>query len=148
MLAIRRAPADHDTQACFLGLTLCTIVVGHFNHGWYIVAIPDLGVVCDLRAWHRCDQEQLWWLYINSGSQKKRFYETLNFDLVKVRNLPFFILLPGLKPGAKFVFSYIAFVVYIYRTIFGLFLLRLIIFIDKTSDDSAVKLRTETLSSK
>ena len=50
MLAIRRAPADHDTQACCLRPTLCNIVIGHFNHGWYIVAIPDPGVVYDLRA--------------------------------------------------------------------------------------------------
>ena len=50
MLAIRRAPADHDTQACCLGPTLCNIVTGHSNHGWYIVAIPDPGVVYDLRS--------------------------------------------------------------------------------------------------
>ena len=50
MLAIKRAPADHDSQACCLGPTLCNIMTGHFNHGWYIVAIPDPGVVYDLRA--------------------------------------------------------------------------------------------------
>ena len=50
MLAIRRAPANHATQACCLGPTLCNIVIGHFNHGWYIVAIPDPGVVYDLHA--------------------------------------------------------------------------------------------------
>ena len=50
MLAIRRAPADHDTQACCLGPTFCNIEIGHFYHGWYIVAIPDPGVVFDLRT--------------------------------------------------------------------------------------------------
>ena len=60
MLAIRRAPADLDTRASCSGPTLCNIVIGHLNHGWYIVAIPDPGGVYDLRAWHRCDQEQSW----------------------------------------------------------------------------------------
>ena len=59
MLAIGRAPVDHDTQACCLGPTLCNIPIGHFDNGLYIVAIPDPGVVYDLRAWHRDDQEQL-----------------------------------------------------------------------------------------
>ena len=54
-----------------------------------------------------------------------------------------FILIPGLKSGATFAFSCIVFIVHIWRHIFGLFLLRLIIFIGKTSDDSAVKLRAE-----
>ena len=49
-LVIRRAPADHDTQACCLGPTLCNFEIGHFYHGWDIVAIPDLGVVYDLGA--------------------------------------------------------------------------------------------------
>ena len=70
MLAIKRAPADHDTQACCLGPTLCNIMIGHFDLGWYIVALPDPGVVYFLRAWHRRDQEHLKWLYMNSGSQK------------------------------------------------------------------------------
>ena len=43
MLAIRRAPADHDNQACCLGTTLRYIFVQHFYHGWYSVAIPDPG---------------------------------------------------------------------------------------------------------
>ena len=48
MLAIRRAPADHGTQACCLGPMLCNIVVGNVYHGWYIVAIPDpvLFIIC------------------------------------------------------------------------------------------------------
>ena len=50
MLAIRRAPADHDTQACCLGLTFCNIGIGLFYRVWYIVAIPDPGVVYDLRT--------------------------------------------------------------------------------------------------
>ena len=50
MLTIKRAPADHDTKACCLGPTLCGIVIGHFNHGWYIVAILDPGVVYDLHT--------------------------------------------------------------------------------------------------
>ena len=50
MLAIRRAPADHDTQACCLGPTFCNIESGHFCHGWYIVAILDTSVVFDLRT--------------------------------------------------------------------------------------------------
>ena len=146
VLAIRRAPADHDTQPCCLDPTSCNIVIGHFNHGWYIVAIPDPGVVYDLRARYRCDQEQLWCLYINSGSKKKKWvYETLSFDSVKVRYQPIFILLPGRKSGATFAFSCIAFIVCINRLIFGLYLWRLIIFIDKTSSDSAVKLRAETI---
>ena len=89
MLAIRRAPADHHTQACCLGPTFCKIEIGHFYHGWYIVAIRDPGVVFDLRTWHRCDREQSYWLFINSGSQGKKFnreiYLNLSFNLVKVR---------------------------------------------------------------
>ena len=49
MLVIKRAPADHDTQAYCLGLTFCNIEIGHFYHGWYIVATPDPVVVYDLR---------------------------------------------------------------------------------------------------
>ena len=45
MLAIRRAPADHDTHASCLGPTFCNIVIGHFDHRSYIVAIPDAGLV-------------------------------------------------------------------------------------------------------
>ena len=58
ILAIRRAPANHDTQAICLGPTFCNIKIGHFYHEWYIVAIPDPGVVFDLRTWHRCDNKQ------------------------------------------------------------------------------------------
>ena len=85
MLAIKRAPADHDTQACCLGPKFCNIVIGNFYHGWYIVAIPDAGVVYALRAWHRFDQEQSWRLFVNSGSRKKmNVLITLSFNLVKV----------------------------------------------------------------
>ena len=45
MLTIKRAPAIHDTQACCLGPTLYNIVIGPFNQGWYIVAIPDPGLL-------------------------------------------------------------------------------------------------------
>ena len=72
MLAIRREPADHDTQACCLGPTFCNIEIGHFYHGWYIVAIPHPRFVFDLHTWHRCDREQSYWLFINSESQKKK----------------------------------------------------------------------------
>ena len=58
MLAIGRALADHDTQACCLGPTFSNIEIEHFYHGWYIVAIPDPGVVLDLSTCHRCDREQ------------------------------------------------------------------------------------------
>ena len=64
-------------------------------------------------------------------TEKNWVYETQSFDLVKVRYPSIFILLPGLKTGARFAFSCIAFIVYIYRPIFGLFLLRQIIFIDR-----------------
>ena len=50
MLTIRRAPTDHDTQACCLGHTLCNIVIRYWDHEWYIVAIPDPGIVYDLRV--------------------------------------------------------------------------------------------------
>ena len=69
-----------------LGPTLCNIVIGHFEHGYYILAIPDPGVVYDLHAWHRCDQEQLWWLYMNGGSQKKSSSFPFSFNLVKVQD--------------------------------------------------------------
>ena len=72
ILTTRRAPADHDTQTCYLGPTLCNIVIGHFNHGCNIVSIPDPGVFYDLRAWYRCDKEQSWWLFVNSGSPKRK----------------------------------------------------------------------------
>ena len=45
MLATGRAPAVHDTHACCQGPTLCHMLIQHFYHGWYIVAIPDPGVV-------------------------------------------------------------------------------------------------------
>ena len=79
MWAIRRAPADNDNQACCLCSTLCKIVIGHFDHGWYIVAIVDPGDVYVLRSWHRCDQEQLRWLYMNSGSQIKILFFSVKF---------------------------------------------------------------------
>ena len=40
-LTIRRAPADHDIQACCLGPTLCHILIQHFYHALY----QTLGVV-------------------------------------------------------------------------------------------------------
>ena len=94
MLAIRRAPADYDILACCLGPTFCNIEIGHFYHGWYIVVLPDQGVVFDLRTWHKCDHVQLYWLFINSGTQKKFREVNLNpsFYLVKVRWPTFFIL--------------------------------------------------------
>ena len=49
-----------------------------FIMGWYIVAIPDSGVVYYLCAWHGCDWEQSWWLFMNSGSQKS-FDKILSF---------------------------------------------------------------------
>ena len=48
-------------------------------HVWYIVAIPDPGVVYCLRARHKCEREQSQWLFMNSGSQNP-----LSFNLVKV----------------------------------------------------------------
>ena len=83
MLAIRRAPADHDTQACCLGPTLCHILIQHFYHEWYIVAIPDLGFVYYLRDRHRCDQEQSQWLFMNSGSQTDKKKKTWILSLLK-----------------------------------------------------------------
>ena len=41
MLAFKRAPADHHTQAWGLGHTSGNIWIWHW---WYIVAIPDPGV--------------------------------------------------------------------------------------------------------
>ena len=76
MLAIWREPADHDTKASFLGPTLCNIVIRHFYHGWYIVAIPHPRVVYYLRT--RCDREQLRWLFMNNRSQKNKFFLKLS----------------------------------------------------------------------
>ena len=42
MLAIKGTPADRDTQACCLGPTLRYILIRHFYHGRYIVAIPGV----------------------------------------------------------------------------------------------------------
>ena len=96
MLAIRRAPADHNTEACCLGPTVCNIEIRHFYHRWYIVAIPDPGVVFDLRIWHRCDHEQSYWLFINSVTHKRKKNREVNlnlsFDVVKV-SCPTFIYL-------------------------------------------------------
>ena len=50
MLAIKRETANHDTLACCLCPTFCNIEIGHFYHGWYIAAIPDPGIVFDLRT--------------------------------------------------------------------------------------------------
>ena len=41
MLAIRGSPADHDTQICNLNPMLIWI---NIFHGWYDVAILDVGV--------------------------------------------------------------------------------------------------------
>ena len=121
--------------------TLCNIVILWLDiliMGGILRLYQDQGVVYDLRAWHWCDQEQLWWLYINNGSQKNGVYEALSF-----------ILLNSVIRLFLFCFwACIAFIVYIYRPILGLFLLRLIIFIDKifySSDDSAVKLKAGTV---
>ena len=56
MMAIRRALADHDTQAFCLDTSLRFISIRHFYHRWYVVAITDPGVVYNLRTWYRCDQ--------------------------------------------------------------------------------------------
>ena len=50
MLAIRRTSDNNDTQACCLGPTLRYISIQHFYHRWYIVALPDPGVVWNLRS--------------------------------------------------------------------------------------------------
>ena len=127
MLAIRRAPADHDTQSCCLVLTFCYIEIGHFYHGWYIVAIPDPEFVFDLLTWHRCNREQSYWRLINSGSQKYTHTHThththiyiymyiynwevflnLSFYSFKVRcpGIYLFFLLPKLKSGLLKRFS-------------------------------------------
>ena len=51
VFAIRRAPADRDTQACWMGPTLCNIVIQHFYHGWlyqiqglFITFVPNTDV--------------------------------------------------------------------------------------------------------
>ena len=45
ILAIWGTLASHDTQTCYLGPTLCYVLISHFYHGLYFVAIPDQGVV-------------------------------------------------------------------------------------------------------
>ena len=70
--------SDVDPNA--ISSKLCHILIQHFYHGWYIVAIPDPGVVYYLHARHRWDREQSRWLFMNSRSQK---IQSLN--LVKVR---------------------------------------------------------------
>ena len=83
MSAIRRVPADHDTQACVLGPTLF-----HF----FLFRILSWVVYCGytrprfffnyyLRAWHRCDREQSQRPFMNSGSQKNK--TNISFHLVK-----------------------------------------------------------------
>ena len=80
------SPVDHDTQACCLGPKFYYIVIRHFNHGWYIVAIPDPRADYDLCAWHKCDREQSWCLIVNCGSRKKKMnvYITQSFNLAKI----------------------------------------------------------------
>ena len=130
MLAIRRALAYHDTRFCDRGPTLGNIVIGHLNRGWYIVAITDPGVVYYLRMWHRCDQEQSWWLLVNSGSQKNKFrmvyiyiyihiyiyiyiyiYITLSFNLVEVLCTAIYILFHDLMTWTSYRFSCITSIV-------------------------------------
>ena len=81
MLAIKWAPADHDTQTCRLRIKFRFDIF----HERYIVAISDTGVDYYLRTRHRCDREQLLWLFMNSGSQKKFMDKFLSFNLGKVR---------------------------------------------------------------
>ena len=54
--------------ACILR---CVIyLIQHFLHGWYIVAIPDQGVVYFLRAWLRSDREWSPWQCMSSRPPK------------------------------------------------------------------------------
>ena len=54
MLAIRRAPADHNTLACYMGPTFCNIEIKHFimggilwlyqTQGLFLICAPDKDV--------------------------------------------------------------------------------------------------------
>ena len=59
-----------------------TANIRRFYRGWYIVAIPDPGVVYFQCTWYRCDREQSRWLLMNSWSWKKK--KTLCFNLSKI----------------------------------------------------------------
>ena len=120
MLAIRRAPADYDTQASCLGPTLYNIVIRHCFHRWYIVDIPDSGIVYYQHAWHRCDREQSWWLFMKSCSQRS----TLSFLIFLKSVFLLFWSLTSITPLASNMFSCISFMVYIYSLILRLFFRR------------------------
>ena len=80
MLAIKRTPADHDTQAWGLGPTLRNIWIWHFimggilwlyqTQGLFIICAPDTDVTED----SHCDCS------LTAGHDKK----DLSFNLVKV----------------------------------------------------------------
>ena len=69
MFGIKRAPADHDTQARGLGPTLCNIWIWHFiiggilwlyqTQGMFVICAPETDVTddshgdCSLTAGHK-----------------------------------------------------------------------------------------------
>ena len=81
MLAIKTAPADHDTQVWFQGPTLCNIWIWHFimggilrlyqAQGLFIICAPDADVTDD----SHCDSS------LTAGHTHKK---NLSFNLVKV----------------------------------------------------------------
>ena len=77
ILAIRRAPADHDTQACCLGPTLSYIQIWNFYHEWNIVAIPDPGLfiisASDTDATENCHSGSSW----TAGHKNKKKKQVL-----------------------------------------------------------------------
>ena len=72
MLATRRAPADHDTQAL---VPRCHILIQHFYYGWYIVAIPDSGCLlsaCLTQMWPRTVMVTVYKRWVTPPPKKKR----------------------------------------------------------------------------
>ena len=59
----------------------------HVFHGWYIVVVPDPGVVYYLHSWHMCDWILSLWEESLAGRKKKKEDSELflSFNFVKVR---------------------------------------------------------------
>ena len=68
ILAIRRASADHDTQACCLGLTLSYFVSTFLSWVVYCGYTRSRGCLWSARLtqmWPSSDREQSQWLFMN-----------------------------------------------------------------------------------
>ena len=84
ILALKRAPVDHDTQACCLGPKMCHILFQHFYRiqGLFIICAPDTNVTENSHS------------YCSWTAGHKKTQKETSFNFVKVRCSAIWYLTP------------------------------------------------------